>query len=660
MTIIAVFIIFCAFALYLSSLSSLHSLQELKISNDLLNLNAQLIESLNTEEKNIDKLSFRSNIAEIRYSFLANQKVTSNLIYQSLLLCKTRPQIKRLLNEANATLIQLKNAQALILGRISSRPLKMTPAEVEIWNADLLVTKQLLLDTNEILINAQINIKTNSDNVFDKLYANRFKPLAVGVSVLILFFSFVIVFGLSLSRRIGVSVSQLLDATDRVGHGDLNYEVQVLEHDEIGRLSFAFNKMITSLRNGQNQLSLAIDRTTRLQTITASFSEALTLDQVFDVIFKQAFESLGAVAASIALLSEDKNFLELKRLEGYDQDVFLKWKRFPVTMDTPSAKVVRFGQPLFLTAGNLTSEYKSISDSDKNPLTNSIACLPLIIGSESLGALTFSFTDKKSFENTEKDFMLALARQCAQAIHRSLLYDDAKKAIEVRDEFLSIASHELRTPLTPLKLQIQGVARQIKNGNIDALTPERLIKMVETSDQQITRLSTLINDLLDVSRITSGKLVLRKTRFGLREMLEEVIAQYAIAMRESQTSVELNVKEDSFGEWDRVRLEQVIINLLTNAAKYAPKKTIHITLSKTEDTSKIEVRDEGPGIARNNWERIFNRFERVTSKENVGGLGLGLYISKQIVEAHRGTIFVKSVLGSGSIFTVELPEGREV
>lgn len=642
MTAISVFIIFCGIALYLSSISTVKGLQELKNANDFINLNTQIIEILNSADKMTDSVISRADMIEMQFSFHENIRLARLLVNQSLPLVKYNNDVYLLLSGVQSTFNDLERAFSI--------------KENQDFKADLMEGRQHIIDMKESLAKSQILIKKSTDETFSKMYEHRFKPITVGVTLSIIFFIFVMIFGVALSKRIGLSISHLLEATDKVSQGDLNYEVEVLEHDEIGRLSNAFNRMVSNLKSGQNQLSQAIDRTVRLQSITASFSEALTPEQVFDIIFRQAFESLHAVAASIVLLSEDKNFVELKRMGGYDQSVFEKFKRFPIEKDYPSTRAIRFGKPIFIETENIQKEFKDLDD-DFHPKGSSIACLPMTIGSEALGALTFSFDLTRKFTNAEKDFMLALARQCAQAIHRSMLYDDAKKAIEVRDEFLSIASHELRTPLTPLKLQIQSVARQIKNGSAD-LSHERLQKLLGTSERQVNRLSALIDDLLDVSRITSGKLILKKTQFHLSEVIEEVLSNYSQPLKDANSKVDFVIEEDSVGHWDKVRLEQVIINLITNALKYAPGKIIHIKLSRKNEKAVIKVRDEGPGIERQDFERIFYRFERVASKENVGGLGLGLYISKQIVDAHQGSIYVDSVVGEGSTFTLELPIGE--
>jgi signal transduction histidine kinase len=279
----------------------------------------------------------------------------------------------------------------------------------------------------------------------------------------------------------------------------------------------------------------------------------------------------------------------------------------------------------------------------------------MVVDNRSLGVLTLTFPITKIFDQIEQDFLISMARQCAQAIHRSQLYDNAKRAIEVRDEFLAIASHELRTPLTPLKMQIQGVARLLQD-SFHNLTPERLNKMVETSERQINRLTLLIDGLLDVTRITSGKMVLNREYFNLHDMIKDVVAQHSQQYNRHQTTIDLVIKDDLVGLWDKVRIEQVITNILTNAVKYAPNKPIRTVLARKDSFAKIQITDQGPGIALEDQERIFNRYERVSDTQNIGGLGLGLYISKQIVEAHSGRIYVHSVPGHGSTFTIELPE----
>ncbi|MBC7428584.1 MAG: GAF domain-containing protein [Bacteriovorax sp.] len=622
-------------------------------ANNLLSLNTQAIESLNSTEQNMNVIFIRKEVSELRYKFEENLKVTKRLLFDSILQSKDDIVLTKYLNESINALDQLENGHEVIFKKLKNLHKISNQIQIENLNADLLVASQYLMDAKEILRKIQIHINKQNESIFTSIYKNRYRPLLIAIGLCILFLTFVVTIGWAITRNAAISILNILEATKKVGDGDTSYQATIVTYDEIGRVTDAFNKMVTSLNAGQIQLNQAIDRTVRLQSITESFSEALTPDQVFEVVFKEAYESMEATAGSIAIVSEDKGFMELKRIVGYDEETFEKYKKFAISKDLPSAEVARTGEAIFTTSDQL-GRFKDLEDRSRmGPY--SIAYLPLIIQGKALGTLTFSFSINKIFDRYEKDFLIALARQCAQAVHRSQLYDDAKKAIEVRDEFLSIASHELRTPLTPLKMQIQAVARLLEKDSVN-ITPERLIKMVETSDRQISRLSVLIDDLLDVTRISAGKLSLNKEYFSMKEMINEIVSQYSQQFKTSQTTVEVIIEGDMMGFWDKVRIEQVIINLLTNAAKYAPNRPVMVKLTKIDSTIKIQVTDHGPGISFENHDRIFKRFERVSDRQNIGGLGLGLYICKQIVEAHRGKIYVESIIGKGSTFTVELPE----
>lgn len=655
MTSIVIFILLCFLAIYISNFNQLEDIQSLSTANNLLSLNTQAIESLNSTEQNMNVIFVRKDVSELRYKFDENLKVTKRLLFDSMLQSKDDPTLSGHLNDAIEALNELEASHEVIFKKIQNIHEINSQKKIEELNADLLVANQYLMDSKEILRKIQIYITKQNEGIFTSIYKNRYRPLMIAIVLCILFLTFVITIGWTIARNATKSIVNLLTATEKVGQGDITYQAPILEHDEIGRMTYAFNRMVTSLQANQDQLNLAMERTNTLQSITESFSEALTPDQVFEVVFKQVFTDMKAMTGSIILLSEDKQYLEIKRQVGYSEEIVAKWSRFLVSVHTPVSDVIKTGTPLFLTS-NDTKAYSALDDVDRLSDTHFLVYLPLIIEGKAQGVLCFSFSNTKVFDRLEKDFMIALARQCSQAIHRSQLYDDAKKAIEVRDEFLSIASHELRTPLTPLKMQIQSVARQIDQDNFTTLTPERLIKMVETSDRQISRLSVLIDDLLDVTRISAGKLSLNKENFSIAEMVTDVVSQYSHQFKYTHSTVEVVIENDMIGFWDKVRIEQVIINLLTNAAKYAPQKPILTKVFTEGNTVKVQVTDQGPGISVENHDRIFKRFERVSDKQNIGGLGLGLYICKQIVEAHRGKIYVQSTVGLGATFILELPQ----
>jgi signal transduction histidine kinase len=233
----------------------------------------------------------------------------------------------------------------------------------------------------------------------------------------------------------------------------------------------------------------------------------------------------------------------------------------------------------------------------------------------------------------------------------------AREAIRLRDEFLSIASHELKTPLTALQLQL---------GNLlgDRARAGELAPKIDRAKRLGDRLTRLIEALLDVSRIATGNLSLNFDRFDLLEAVRETFERLEEQTASAGCVVQLNAPDSIEGDWDRLRLEQVLSNLIANAIKYAAGKPIEVSVRRAGDWAVIEVRDKGPGIAEDDLPRIFERFERAVSPRHHGGLGLGLYVARQIVEAHGGTIVAGNAPDGGARFTVRLPvsdfpEGRE-
>ena len=232
----------------------------------------------------------------------------------------------------------------------------------------------------------------------------------------------------------------------------------------------------------------------------------------------------------------------------------------------------------------------------------------------------------------------------------------AEMAVHARDEFLSIASHELRTPLTTLQLRLQSLKTDLAAGRMDANVRRKL----DSSLRQGSRLMSLVDGLFDVSRITTGRLTLQRERFDLADVAREHVEQFAEAAAIAGVALELHTDGPATGVWDRLRVGQIIQNILSNAIKYAPNAPVAVTVAAREGKATIAVRDHGQGVACGDEERIFGAFERAVSSRNYGGLGLGLYIARENAAAHGGTICVSSVPGDGATFTVELPLSRAV
>lgn len=233
---------------------------------------------------------------------------------------------------------------------------------------------------------------------------------------------------------------------------------------------------------------------------------------------------------------------------------------------------------------------------------------------------------------------------------------EAEKSIRARDDFLAMASHELRTPLTPLKMYLDWFKREARKIQPDFLPKAKnLLKALEYTDREINRLIQLTDDLLDVTRISAERLILNREPMNLVELVSQVSDEKFDELSKKQCSLIIKKDGPVNGVWDYNRIEQVFSCLLNNAMKYGAGKPIEVTVDSENNKAFLKVTDQGPGVSLNDREKIFQRFERAASIKNYDGLGLGLYISKEIIDAHGGAISVESEIGKGSTFTVSLP-----
>lgn len=233
------------------------------------------------------------------------------------------------------------------------------------------------------------------------------------------------------------------------------------------------------------------------------------------------------------------------------------------------------------------------------------------------------------------------------------LRDNLMRALLVRDEFVSVASHELKTPLTGLQLQTQLLKKYISRGE---LQEDKLLNVTSKTESQVKKLTRLVDDMMDLSRIQTGRLTLHKEQVSLKDLMKEILFKLAPEFEKAEISIPVpEIPPTLVGFWDPLRLEQVLINLLTNAIRYGHQTPITISVEMIKNCVRISIEDEGPGIPTERMGRIFDRFERATSSNEVSGLGIGLYISKQIVQSHQGKIWVENKSGSGAKFIFELP-----
>lgn len=335
-------------------------------------------------------------------------------------------------------------------------------------------------------------------------------------------------------------------------------------------------------------------------------------------------------------------------------------RRYPPrpSLDDLPGRALQLGQPV-LCADCASDPFAEPRDARHAVVLARLAprsalAVPLRARGQTLGVMTLAWS-KSGRSYTAEDVALAdeFARHAAVAVDNARLYRAAQGGIRVREEFLSVAGHELKTPLTALKLNLQSIERAAQRAPASPL--EQLGERITKMTSQLARLERLMNELLDVSRVTAGRLKLEPEELDLRQLLYEVVGRAEDDLEEAGSSVSLEAPDPVVGFWDPARLDQVVTNLMSNAIKYGLGKPIDVTLTSDGKCARLSVRDRGIGISPDERGRIFGRFERAVSDRHYGGFGLGLWIVRQIVEASGGVVRFESEPEDGTTFVVELP-----
>jgi PAS domain S-box-containing protein len=430
--------------------------------------------------------------------------------------------------------------------------------------------------------------------------------------------------------------------------------------DDTGKVKYAISifRDFTKRKQTEDALRLQAEAGT---VFAASLDYKVTLQSIADLV-------VPAIAdwCSISVRESQNEFPKSIAVAHIDP-AKVSWaaelqKEYPTDWESErgSGQVLRTGKSEIYK--EVPDELLVLSSKDENHLRiirqiglKSCVIVPLKARRGILGTLTLIYAESGR-RYSEDDVRIAedLASRAAMAVENALLYKESQDAVRMRDEFLSVASHELRTPLTSLRLQAQMNKRNIAKGNVGALAPEKLTKLIDGFDRQSSRLIRLVDDMLDISRINKSKLKLEREKIELNKVIEEVLDRLEDQLIHAKCTVHTTL-ESVTGYWDRSRIEQVATNLLTNAIKYGPGKPVNISLSSAHNHVVFTVHDSGIGIAKKDHERIFEKFERAVSSNETSGLGLGLYITREIVNLHGGSIAVKSEPGHGSTFTVTIP-----
>lgn len=421
------------------------------------------------------------------------------------------------------------------------------------------------------------------------------------------------------------------------------------------------SRLYQEAQQAQRAAEKAADRTRRLQAVTAALSELLAPSKVAEAIVDQSLAALEASSGMMVLVTEDGTELEIVRAVGYDSQLVEPWRRFSINAPFPLAEAVRTGQPVWAEPlATRIARYPHLAELYAKYECEAWISLPLVVEGRSVGGLSLSFKQFQEIEQDDRDFLLALTRQCAQAIARAQLYEserqartEAENANRVKDEFLAVLSHELRSPLNP----ILGWVRLLRQHQFD---PQTTDKALETIERNAKLQAQLIEDLLDVSCILRGKIALNPSPLDLANTLDAALETVRLSAEAKSIAIHTFL-EPNVGKilGDSNRLQQVVWNLVSNAIKFTPSGgRVEVRVERVDSYAQIQVKDTGIGINAEFLPFVFEYFrqQNSTTTRKFGGLGLGLAIVHYLVELHGGTVKAESPgEGLGSTFTVRLP-----
>ncbi len=457
-------------------------------------------------------------------------------------------------------------------------------------------------------------------------------------------------------HRIGAITLVSCESDERFDQSDLDLAMDLAQR---AALAVDNSRLFEQERKARSGAERNAERIARLQEVTAALSEATTTGRVADVIIEQGIRSFGAESGAVAIRRE--NHAELIRSIGFDPGYIEQFRSIP--LDQP-------GRLLPMTNAIVNGEMSLISSTEelvrqfpalKGRMTgahHAFAAVPLTLEGRSFGAIGLSFFEAREFSVEDREFLLALARHCAQALDRARLYEserearrEAEEANRAKDDFLATLSHEMRTPLTAAL----GWARMLDRDDLDTDTRHQAAAAVYRSTQSQVR---IVEDLLDVSRIIAGKMTIRREPVDLAEIVAGAVDVLRSTAEERGVRIETDLHPLSvIGDGERLR--QVFWNLLSNAVKFNGRRgKVSITMRRNGAMAEVDVRDTGRGIEKEFIPHLFERFRQADSSttRSFGGLGLGLSIVHHLVQLHGGEVEALSEgLDKGSLFTVRLP-----
>ncbi|MFF5380090.1 PAS domain S-box protein [Pedobacter suwonensis] len=409
---------------------------------------------------------------------------------------------------------------------------------------------------------------------------------------------------------------------------------------------------ITSQKKSERLIAKHMERLELLNVVGRSINGSLDLQQILQQVTDSTTKLTGAAFGAFFYnqVNQEEESYGLYTLSGVPKEAFAN---FPMPRNTT------LFHPTFSGAGVVRSDDVTLDSrfgksgpffgkpSGHLPVVSYLAVPVKTKSGEVIGGLFFGHQDKAVFKKEHEELVLTVASQAAIAIENSRLFKEVEELSAKKDEFIAMASHELKTPMTSLFGFLQLANRHVVEGVSKNL--------IEKSIKQLQKMIGLVTDLFDVSKIQAGKLQLNMECLNLGLLVQEIKESFLQAHPDHNLTIE--IPEESFVHADRMRLEQVLTNLLNNAVKYAPEqKTIELKVLHVDKVVHTSVKDFGPGISEENQRHIFGQFYQAKeNRDSSSGLGLGLFISKDIIERHGGQIWVESKPGNGATFNFSLP-----
>jgi signal transduction histidine kinase len=411
------------------------------------------------------------------------------------------------------------------------------------------------------------------------------------------------------------------------------------ERDRMRQAAEISSKTSRFLAEASEKLASSLDYDTTLAAVAHLMVPTVGDDCIVDIV-----EPNGSVRRVAEASIDSTREAALRHL-----------RRYPPGERSPVSQVIKTGATLHIPHFDQTVIERIARDDEHGAILGEIApgsslSVPLKARGKVIGAITFGRIGRgQSYSRYDISFAEELAQRAGMAVDNARLYQEAREAIRARDDFVSVASHELRTPLTSLTLQVDNVLRSVSPAE------GKLADRLEVLKRLISRLTRLVDNLLDVSRLMAGTFAIELEDLDLREVVGEVVPRFRPDAERAGSDFVIEATDPCRGRWDRLRLEQVITNLLSNAIKFGRGRPIEVRLENHGEMAVLAVKDQGIGIAEGDRARIFQRFERAVSQRSFGGFGLGLWIVKQIATAMDGTIGVESEPDRWTVFTLELP-----